>query len=127
MDKEYWSFFINNFIKEKYKERLNYEFESVKKRDKAMGRFCHNAIEILRKDKIIYSSKKLYCFTKDQLKQEVLIVNMTNHIQGLICLLDEALEIAEKEYMATLIIGKDFIYVKEEVSSSDWNIYVLQN
>ena len=86
MDKEYWSFFINNFIKEKYKERLNYEFESVKKRDKAMGRFCHNAIEILRKDKIIYSSKKLYCFTKDQLKQEVLIVNMTNHIQGLLVL-----------------------------------------
>jgi protein-tyrosine-phosphatase len=97
VDKEYWSFFINNFIKEKYRERLNYEFESVKKRNKAMGRFCHNAIEILRKDKIIYSSKKPYCFTKDQLKQVVLIVNMTNHIQGLTCLLDEALEIAGKE------------------------------
>lgn len=126
MGKEYISFFINNFIREQNKERVRYEFESLKKRNKVMGRFCHNAIEILRKDRIIYRSKKQYHFKDEQLKQEVLLIDMTNHIEGLICSLDNALQIAENEYMSTLIIGKDFAYIKEEVSDSDWNIYLLK-
>ena len=126
MHNEYINFFISNFIKKRYQERLRFEFESPKKRDKVMNRFCHNTISLLREDRIIYSDKTQFSFNRTQLKEKVLVIDMTKHIQGLECSLNEALQIINEEYMATLIIGKDFVYIKEELMAGEANIYLLK-
>ena len=43
--KEKW--FVNVYINKRYKERLNFEFSSQKKRQNALERFAHNTESII--------------------------------------------------------------------------------
>ena len=51
--------FVENFIVKEYKSRVLYELNSSKKREKALSRFSHEAINILQPERIVLKSHQL--------------------------------------------------------------------
>ncbi|MDE5769540.1 MAG: hypothetical protein K2H82_09165 [Oscillospiraceae bacterium] len=106
----YESYFIKNFIVRSRQERLQYELQSMKKRQYGIGRFCHYAEDWLDMSKI--------CKTEDFaiLKEnpECYVIAYQPELDKLQCSLKHALELVLGNGMAAVIVGVGFAVVETE-------------
>ncbi|MBD5134784.1 MAG: hypothetical protein HDT39_02285 [Lachnospiraceae bacterium] len=51
--------FVNNYIAKGKRERILYELTSKKKRKNAISRFCHNTLEYIDKNKVVYAGNSI--------------------------------------------------------------------
>ncbi len=91
-----------------------------KKREQGIGRFCHNADEMLVKGKITASENYLYY---DEILQEVekykvsgnwYIMSMDKSIDGIICQLGEAFDLVLGNGMAAIIVSNSIAILETE-------------
>lgn len=126
-DKE--NMFIKNFIVKNRRNRLIFEF-SGKKRPQGICRFCHNADDLLIKEKIVIKSNKL--FLKDIEKtirqltneQEAYIITCTD-LDGTSCDLSEALKSVFGSGSAGIIIIGNVAFVETEQEQGMPDRYIL--
>ena len=127
MDIEIEKEFLQNYIKREYQERILHEL--TKKREKALSRFSHNAIELLKKElpiSLIKNEKDIESFRKlKNINEECYFIS--RFYDGTIMKLDNALKEAFHDSCASIIITKTFIIIKEEVEIGFSNIYFIHS
>ena len=123
--------FVENFINSQKQERIL--FELVKKREKAIDRFSHNAKAILNANRIVLTGEKLqeydikkvlYSYIEENVKVYVLSGN--NNYDKQIMTLNSAIPLIFNEFLPMIITdGEHFALIKEELSGSYSKKYVL--
>ncbi len=112
--------FIDNFIKKNKRERVLYELSNPRKRKDAIGRFCHNTLEMIDEKKIIYCGKhitieELKKFINDSSKGEMCyVISWDEEFDGKSVKPSVALEHMISSGMAVVIIFTRLIIIKEE-------------
>ena len=123
--------FIDNFIKKNKRERVLYELSNPRKRKDAIGRFCHNTLEIIDEKKLIYSGKtitleELKKYINDSSKGEMCyVISWDEEFDGKCVEPGAALEHMTSSGMAVVIIFTGLIIIKEEQEVGAPTKYVL--
>lgn len=119
MDNEIEKKFIQQFIVKNIRERLLFEL-SGKKRQDGIGRFCHNADDLLLKEKIILSGKELFhneivkTVEKYDLSKQWYIIAYNPIFDKKICKLSEALNLVLGNGMAAIIVSDNIAIIETE-------------
>ncbi len=100
MDRGIEDYFVKTFVVKDKRERLLYELGG-KKREQGIGRFCHTADEMLVEGKIAASGNWY-------------IMSLDESMDGLICQLDEALDLVLGNGMAAIIVSDSIAIVETE-------------
>jgi len=107
--------FVKKYIKKEYQERLIFELQSKKHREKAISRFSHFAENILNasfKKFDILEIQNLVC-EKNDAEAKCYIISSDEH-DGKSLVLSDALECCKNSYMTIILISEKFVLVKEE-------------
>ena len=111
--------FIDQYVKKNKQERLLFEL-SGKKRQHGIGRFCHNAEEMIKADKIVMSGNKLFAdeilavAKKYRVSGSCYIIAFNEYMDGKQCTLEEALKRVLSNGMAAIIVCDNFAVVETE-------------
>lgn len=115
MDCNIESGFVKKYIKKEYQERLLFELQSKKHREKAISRFSHFSETILKKCfnscDILELKKHLY---KVYAPTEKCYIISNDENDGKTLFLTDAIECCTTSYMAMILISEKFVIVKEE-------------
>lgn len=84
---DYQKLFINNFLNNRVKSRIEFELSHEKKRSNALDRFCHNVLDLINQDTIYLKSNKISL--EDTIKE---IKELTKSKQGYIISYDSDLD-----------------------------------
>ncbi len=124
--------FIECFVVKSKQDRLLFELGGKKRRD-GVGRFCHNAEEILRPEKIMMSGDCLLiqnimevCRQYD-ISQECYIIAYDPRLDRRICSLNDALKLVLGNGMPAIIICNDLIIVETEQCFGTPTRYILRD
>ena len=118
-DNEIETRFIQKFIVINKRDRLLFELNG-KKRQAGIGRFCHNADDLLLKEKIIKSGRDL---SRDEIVKAVEKLNSSKHwhiiaydpkLDKKSCKLSEALELVLGNGMAAIIVSDNMAIIETE-------------
>ena len=112
--------FVMKYVKKEYRDRLLFELQSKKHREKAISRFCHSSQQILIDcfTKCTMSDfQKLFCLETNSMDKCYLITNDVN--DGKLLLLREAIEYCQKSYMAVILICSKFVVIREEFERAE--------
>lgn len=118
-DNEIESKFIQQFIVKNKRDRLLFEL-SGKKRQAGIGRFCHNADDLLLKEKIILSGKELShdemirTAEKYAVSKQWYIIAYDPTLDRKTCKLSEALELVLGNGMAAIIVSDNMAVIETE-------------
>ena len=130
-DMNYEEFFIDNFIFERYRERLLFEFRDEKRRFCAIERFSHDSAKYLDKAKISCAGEKITQYEllpmlKEITSSKTAYVISQNSFDKTIMPLRDAVLMAYGEYSAViLVIDERISFVKSEVEKSSCKKYVM--
>lgn len=111
--------FIDRFIKKDFRQRLSYELFGKKRRD-GLGRFCHNARDMLVENRIVAIGKninksEIHKLQPNSCKNKQCYIMSNNEMtDGVICGFDEALSLVLGNGMAAVIIFDEFAVVETE-------------
>jgi len=104
--------FVMKYVKKEYRDRVLFELQTKKHREKAISRFCHSSQKIL-KDCFIKCTmsdlQKHFCLESNSIDKCYLITNDAN--DGTFLLLREAFEHCRKSYMAVILISSKFVVI----------------
>ena len=111
--------FVKEYIKKEYQERLLFELQSKKHREKAISRFSHSSETILKD-----------CFSKSsilELQKNCEIVSskeqcyiLSNDLyDGRMLLWKEAIRYCAASYMVVILISEKTIVIKEEFEKGE--------
>ena len=123
--------FTEKYIIKCRQDRLLFELGGKKRRD-GIGRFCHNARELIRPERIVLSGNDLYA---EQIletaelygvKGTCYIMAYNDDLDGKVCTLSEALETALGNGMAAIIICDGLAVVETEQCFSTPMRYILR-
>lgn len=107
--------FVKKHIKKEYQERLIFELQSKKHREKALSRFSHNSQLILKnhfeKTTAIPTTRNLP-FEIDFSEKCYIISSDEN--DGIFIPLIDAIKFCEQSYMAVILITSKVVIIKEE-------------
>ena len=111
--------FVKAYIKKEYQDRLFFELQSKKHRQKAISRFSHGADEILNDHFCRLTSSELQaCYCKyDIIQGECYIISDNEH-DGKTLPLCDAVKYCINSYTAMVLISKKLVLVKEEVEGT---------
>ena len=111
--------FVDKFIIKSQKDRLLFEL-SGKKRQNAIGRFCHSTENIIKSDRIVSSGDTLF-------SDEILAIAKQYNVSGLCyiiaynknldrksCTLNDALNFVLGNGMAAIIICNNLVVIETE-------------
>lgn len=119
MENEIEKEFIRKFIVKNIRERLLFEL-SGKKRQDGIGRFCHNADDLLLKEKIILSGKELFyddivkTAEKYNPSKQWYIIAYNTILDKKSCKLSEALNLVLGNGMAAIIVSDNMAIIETE-------------
>lgn len=111
--------FINRFIKKAFRQRLSYELFGRKRRN-GLGRFCHNARDMLIENRIAaigknISKNEIHKLQPNSCKNKrCYIMSYNEPTDGIICGFDEALNLVLGNGMGAVIIFDVFAVVETE-------------
>lgn len=107
--------FVKKYIKKEYQERLIFELQSQKHREKAISRFSHFSKDILNDSFKSCDMSEFPNLVRDKIaaKEKTYIISSDEN-DGKLLPLSEAVECCKKSYMAMILISKKFVLVKEE-------------
>ena len=120
------SSFIRKCIKKEYQERLLFELQSKKHREKALSRFAHSS-EILLKygfEKIHISSLCNY-LPKNNSESFYIISGDLHDGKKLLC--KDAIGLLNISYTPVILISPLIIVIKEEVENKQTLLFVYQS
>lgn len=107
--------FITKCIKKEYRDRMVYELQSRKKREKALSRFAHSAEEVLQEHFSLINVSDLQNWLELNInKTEKCYVISSGVYDKSVVAFDEALNILKQSYMTVILIFDKCIVVKEE-------------
>ena len=112
MDKNTETSFVNKFVKKEYRDRLLFELCSKKHRQKAISRFSHDSEIVLINNFVRTSVEDI---KQQKLKSKNIYIISDDECDGIFMEFCNALDYLEKTYMAVILIGDEFVVVKEEV------------
>lgn len=124
--------FVKKFIVKDKRDRLLFELCS-KKRVNGIGRFCHNAGEILLQEKIIVSGNHLHydeiikIIEQYGVSERWHIIAFNKSIDGVTCKLSEALNLVLGNGMAAIIVSDTMAIVESEQCSGTPTRYILHD
>lgn len=118
-------FFVNNCIKTEYRERLLFELQSKKHREKAISRFAHSAETILKNGfvKTRFSDLK-NCFKANDL--EMCYVISGGLYDGDKLLFKDAIGFLNASYLPVILISSKIIMIKEEFENKQPALFLYQ-
>ncbi len=123
MNTEKESLFLSTLNKNN-RDRISFELSSKKKRENAIMRFCHDAELIVDSKKLIEKYDKAEN-VKSYLNNANVYVLSQKYIDGIEMQTDNALQYAENEYSAVIMIGNDKCIIKSESESGSSEYFVL--
>ena len=123
-------YFIDTFIRKEKRERLLYELTTPKKQYAGLSRFCHNAEDLLDRNKIRMEGKDLE--NRSGFQQFVklndglcLILSPELYPEECRLPLSEAVSLAAFSSDAVVILGSDFAVVFSEAIKGGRDKYLL--
>ena len=119
--------FVENFIDKEYRERIIYELSSNKKREKALSRLSHDAINILYRERIIIQScQLLYDDIKNYMRGSEKCYLLGGNIdQSIMRLKDCFNECMNNPLSVVIICDNGLVIVKEELTIGPPTKYVM--
>ena len=127
MDFNTESEFIHKHIKKEYQERLLFELQSSKRREKALSRFAHSSQTILKE--YFVKSKSVPSFNNLPFKidfSEKCYIISGGENDGITLPLNQAIEFCQKSYMVAILITSKIIIVKEECENKETSWFIAQ-
>ena len=121
--------FVKNFIVKNRRDRLLFELGG-KNRSHGIGRFCHNADDLLIKEKIVVKSNKLFLKDIEKIirqltnEQEAYIITCSDS-DGICCNLSDALKLVFGKGSAGVVVVGNAAFVETEQDQGMPDRYVL--
>lgn len=111
--------FVKKHIKKEYQDRLLFELQSQKHREKAISRFSHNSEKILKNGFKCCNilDLKTYLFNVYDSKKKCYVISNDEN-DGKMFLVSDAIEYLMCSYMTMILISENFVVVKEEYEKS---------
>ncbi|MDE6655970.1 MAG: hypothetical protein K2J85_03165 [Anaeroplasmataceae bacterium] len=126
MNLEIENSFVEKYIKKEYQERLKHEL--MKKREKALSRFSHNAFELLKKNLTIVQVKDensiLTFEAKSSIHEECYLIS--RFYDGMVMKFNVALKELFEDLCTSILVSNDFTIIKEETEKGQPNIYLIK-
>ncbi len=119
MIEEIEKIFVEKYISKRIQDRLIFELGG-KKRKQAIGRFCHNAEDIIKTDRIVSSGTKIFMdeiltlAKKYNASGECYIMAFNEHFDKTSTTLNNALNLVLGNGMAAIIICDDLVIIETE-------------
>lgn len=129
MDKDIEKKFVKDYIKKNRRERIYYELSSKKKRKKAIGRFCHNALDCVDESKIKYygTNIKMGMDGVNLNREQVgYLISWDDTIDGKMYKPNEAIENMFTVGMATIVVFSNICIIKTEQEIGMADMLILQ-
>ena len=125
MDFSIESDFIKKYIKKEYRERIIFELQSKKKREKGISRFSHSAPTVLNESFIPCPMTQL----QDHLvalcsAQDECYMISGDTLDGHTLPLLDAVEYCQASHMAVILISSKFAVVKEEFEGGQPQVFI---
>ena len=129
MDRDIEKQFVKDYIKKNKRERIYYELSSKKKRKKAIGRFCHNALDCVDESKIKYYGTDIKIGVDGLIlnREKVgYLISWDDTIDGKMYKPNEAIEKMFNVGMATIVIFSNCCIIKTEQEFGMADMLILQ-
>ncbi|MBQ8687398.1 MAG: hypothetical protein IJ512_02465 [Ruminococcus sp.] len=124
--------FVEKFVVKSRRDRLLFEL-CGKKRANGIGRFCHNADEMLLQEKIIEFGNHLHhdeiikIIEQYAVPERWHIIAFNKSIDGMSCKLSEALDLVLGNGMAAIIVSDTMAIVESEQCTGTPARYILHD
>ena len=107
--------FVKKYVKKEYQERLLFELQSKKHREKAISRFSHFSTTILKNtfNSCDIIELKNHLCRLHNLKEKCYIVSNDEN-DGLMLFISDAIEYCANSYLTMILISEKIVVVKEE-------------
>lgn len=116
--------FVNLCIKKENQERLIFELQSKKHREKALSRLSHSPESMLNERFVKTTALNFKSFIEAfNIDTTYCYIITPDLCDGLSCSLTTALECFEKTQMLMILFNNDFAVIKEEVECGAPNIW----
>lgn len=117
--------FVKKHIKKEYQERIIFELQSKKNREKAISRFSHSSDMILKDQFVKCTMAELQNHLADScgVKEECYMIS-GDTLDGHILPLHDAVEYCQASHMAVILISSKFAVVKEEFEGGQPQVYI---
>ena len=117
--------FVKKHIKKEYQERIIFELQSKKNREKAISRFSHSSDMILNDQFVKCTMAELQNHLADScgVKEECYMIS-GDTLDGHILPLHDAVEYCKASHMAVILISSKFAVVKEEFEGGQPQVYI---
>ncbi len=117
--------FVKKYIKKEYQERIIFELQSKKNREKAISRFSHSSDMILKDLFVKCTMAEFQNHLTDSygVTEECYIIS-GDKLDGQTLPLHDAITYCKTSYMAVILISSKFAVVKEEVESKEPLIFI---
>ena len=117
--------FVKKHIKKEYQERIIFELQSKKNREKSISRFSHSSDMILKDQFVKCTMAELQNHLADScgVKEECYMIS-GDTLDGHILPLHDAVEYCKASHMAVILISSKFAVVKEEFEGGQPQVYI---
>ena len=117
--------FVKKHIKKEYQERIIFELQSKKNREKAISRFSHSSDMILKDQFVKCTMAELQNHLTDScgVKEECYMIS-GDTLDGQILPLHDAIEYCQASHMAVILISSKFAVVKEEFEGGQPQVFI---
>ena len=117
--------FVKKHIKKEYQERIIFELQSKKNREKAISRFSHSSDMILKDQFVKCTMAELQNHLADScgVKEECYMIS-GDTLDGHTLPLHNAVEYCQASHMAVILISSKFAVVKEEFEGGQPQVFI---
>lgn len=117
--------FVKKHIKKEYQERIIFELQSKKNREKAISRFSHSSDMILKDQFVKCTMAELQNHLADScgVKEECYMIS-GDTLDGHTLPLHDAVEYCQASHMAVILISSKFAVVKEEFEGGQPQVFI---
>lgn len=125
MDVNVESGFVRECIKKEYRERVQFELQSKKHRQKAMSRFAHDCGKILQNGYKMCKASELAEFFDAVPDKALCYLISDGEGDGTTMPLKQAKELMQNTYMPLILISSHFTVIKPEAEGGQPTFYVF--
>ena len=119
--------FVKEFIKKELQDRLIFELQSSKRREKALSRFSHNAENLFKNPFEICDEAKIKKhFDKEQCNKKCYVLSWDETDASFLSM-DQALAKCFNSAMSLILIFDEGAIIKEEWEKSKANFFFLKS
>lgn len=118
-------FFVSRYIISSKQDRLLYEINSKKKKEKFINHFCHDTLSFIIPDKIVFRGNVYDSFNFIKNENNFFVISF-DFIDGKKMEKADLLKYMENEYLAIVAISDSCAIIKEEHDDNS-HVFVLKS